>query len=399
MPTQNYGDWQTVKRLNGGGQSDVYLVRSANRVAAREKSISTIGKLSSLHLDPEAALAFADAVSNLSRQETPDELGALKVFKIPPEATTIPAVPLTVEENEAVQRLKNETTALKTKRPGLPKLLDSNIGKRWLVMEFFPNGTVEDHIERYRGKALPALRAFRSLVVAVASLHKDGYVHRDIKPANVFIRNDDELVLGDFGIVYMPEAAERLTLTNERVGPRDYMPPWADFGVRHDNVQANIDVYMLGKLLWCMVAGRLKLPREYYARLEFDLTKLFPNDQSMHQINSILGACIVEHEDQCLNSADELLRRVDEEIAQVERDAELVEQNGKLVFPCRVCGKGTYQPFTAHDSARIPRSDDMNRPEAPIFMRVMVCNVCAHYQFFAPNFPDEAYTKKWKPWR
>jgi serine/threonine protein kinase len=399
MPTRNYGNWETVKRINGGGQSDVYLVRNANRVAAREKSIKTIGKLSSLSLNRETALAFADAISNLSREETPKELGALKVFKIPPEATTIPAVPLTLEENEAIQRLKNEAAALQTKRPGLPKLLDFNVGERWLVTEFFPNGTLEDDIGRYRGKPLPALRAFRSLVSAVASLHKDGYIHRDIKPANVFVRNDDELVLGDFGIVYVPEAAERLTLTNERVGPRDYMPPWADFGVRHEHVQANIDAYMLGKLLWCMVAGRLKLPREYHARPEFDLAKLFPNDQSMYQINSILGACIVEHADQCLKSAYELLGRVDESIALIERHAALVEQDRKLVLPCRVCGKGTYEPYTAQGSARIPRFDDLNRQETAIHMRVLVCNVCTHYEFFAPNFPDEAYTKGWKPWK
>ena len=132
MPTRNYGNWQTVKRINGGGQSDVYLVRSASRVAAREKSLATIGNLSSLSLDPEAAQAFADAISNLTRAETPKELGALKVFKIPPETTSIPAAPLTVEDNEAIQRLKNEASALQTKRPGLPKLLDFNIGQRWL---------------------------------------------------------------------------------------------------------------------------------------------------------------------------------------------------------------------------------------------------------------------------
>jgi hypothetical protein len=28
----------------------------------------------------------------------------------------------------------------------------------------------------------------------------------------------------------------------------------------------------------------------------------------------------------------------------------------------------------------------------------LACNVCCHYEFFAPNFPDEAATKGWKPW-
>jgi serine/threonine protein kinase len=38
-------------------------------------------------------------------------------------------------------------------------------------------------------------------VQTVAALHQEGYVRRDIKPANVFIRTNDELVLGDFGIL------------------------------------------------------------------------------------------------------------------------------------------------------------------------------------------------------
>ncbi|MFZ0580301.1 MAG: hypothetical protein WA690_21810 [Candidatus Acidiferrales bacterium] len=162
MEVRNYGDWQTVKRIGGGGQSDVYLVRGAARVAAREKSLLTIKDLSSLGLNMESALAFANAIADLGREETTKELGALKVFKIPPEATTMPAAPQTTEEDEAIQRLKNETAALQAKHPGLPELLGFNIGERWLVTEFFPNGTLEDRIGKYRGKSLPALRAFRS---------------------------------------------------------------------------------------------------------------------------------------------------------------------------------------------------------------------------------------------
>ena len=42
-----------------------------------------------------------------------------------------------------------------------------------------------------------ALRAFLSLVNTVTKLHDENIVHRDIKPANVFVRELDDLVLGD----------------------------------------------------------------------------------------------------------------------------------------------------------------------------------------------------------
>jgi serine/threonine protein kinase len=128
---------------------------------------------------------------------------------------------------------------------GLPKLLDFNEAERWIVTEYFPERTLEHHPHKYRGKVGPALEAFRSLVQTVAMLHREAYVHRDIKPANVFIRNDDELVLGDFGIVFLPNALDRVTQTGERVGPRDYMPPWANLGTRHEKVHPKDDVYML----------------------------------------------------------------------------------------------------------------------------------------------------------
>jgi serine/threonine protein kinase len=89
-------------------------------------------------------------------------------------------------------------------------------------------------------------------------------IHKDIKPANVLLGRDDTLILGDFGIVFLLDLSERLTVTEERAGPRDYMPQWSDLGGRLESVHKNFDVYMLSKLLWCMVAGRLKLPREYF---------------------------------------------------------------------------------------------------------------------------------------
>jgi len=147
----------------------------------------------------------------------------LKVFKITPEGQALSPAPGS-REFEAIARLKNEITALGQGLSGLPKLLDSNEAERWIITEYFPEGTLEHHPFKYRGEAGRALEAFRSLVQTVSMLHKEGYVHRDVKPANVFIRSDNELVLGDFGIVFLPHGPDRVTQTGERVGPRDYMP-------------------------------------------------------------------------------------------------------------------------------------------------------------------------------
>ncbi len=276
-----YGQWEVIgPPLGEGGQSRVFRVRTPARVAEREKCLLEIRTA----LDGDKRAELANAIWSYARAEGSSELGALKVFNIPPKGATLSPLPGS-ENHEAIERLKNEITVLSQKRRGLPELLDSSVDERWIVVELFPEGSLEHHMSKYRGKASLALRAFRSIVETAASLHKDNYVHRDIKPANVFLRTDDELVLGDFGIVFLGREDVRLTQTDEKVGPRDYMPQWADVGERLEEVQPSFDVYMLGKLLWCMVAGRLKLPREWHRQPKFDLAAMFPNNEQMTRIN------------------------------------------------------------------------------------------------------------------
>ena len=390
---QNYGGWEVVKQLGSGGQSDVYLVRSPARVTQREKCIQDLRAA----LDGDKRQEIAESIYTYARPDLPSELGALKVFKIPKEPFFSPppvAGPERSEKSEAIERFRKEVTVLRQNRRGLPKLLACDVDKYWMVTELFEEGSLERNITKYKGDAVSALHAFRSIVETVAALHAEGYVHRDIKPANVFIRNHTELVLGDFGIVYAPSEGERVTVTNERVGPRTYMPPWADEGERLEFVKPSFDVYMLGKLLWCMIDGRLKLPRERHRDPQFDLSLKFPDSrQKMLVVNSILDRCIVEKESSCLPSAQELLTIVDEGLTAIAKHQPIL-MDGKLELPCHVCGRGRYREYLSH--MKLGYTDKSNFQAGPIVFRLFVCTVCANYQFFAPNFPEEAASRGWK---
>ena len=264
FPTLPSDQWEKIKPLGGGGQSDVFLVRFPGRVSERAACLQKIRTA----LDGDKRADLADAMWSYSRPDSLSELGAMKVFKIREDST----------EQQALHRLQQEIHVLREQRPGLPKLLDSNESERWIVTEYFPQKTLEDNISLYKGNVALGLKAFLSLVDTVKLLHAENIVHRDIKPANVFVKQDDQLVLGDFGIVYLPDRPTRLTRTNESVGPHDYMPPWGEVGGRLNNVDDKFDVYMLGKLLWCMVSGRLLLQREWFRRPENDVTRAFPYD-------------------------------------------------------------------------------------------------------------------------
>jgi serine/threonine protein kinase len=374
------GGWEQLGPLGGGGQSDVFLVRNPARTAEREKYIAAMMEQSEIGFIPDRARRFAEAAWAYARPDMPSELGALKVFKTREAGDET--------EAQAIERLKGEIHVLKQNRPGLLKLLDSNEDERWIVTEYYPNGTLENSPLRFKGNVSFALTAIRSLVETVAGLHDDRIVHRDIKPANVFFGNDPRLILGDFGIVYLPHLADRLTFTEERVGPRDYMPPWGDLGDRLEKVQPNFDVYMLGKLIWSMIAGRLKLPREWHRRPEYDLAKMFATDPRMHMVNEILDKCIVEEPNNCLPSARDLLKLLDEIPGVIGRGGQPLADG--VPRPCRVCGRGFYHSADENSAKRggtvHHRLERVigGREEYVSIMRFkpFVCNLCGHAEFF-----------------
>jgi serine/threonine protein kinase len=373
------GRWEQLEPLGEGGQGNVFLVRNPRRVEARRIATQRI-----LKANPWAAYAgsspneqvdrvdqLATSAFDYARPDDVSELGALKMFKFQESGK---------EAEEAIGRLKNEITVLSQKRPGLLTLLDANEQQRWIVTEYVPDGTLDQKPTAYKGDALGALRAFKSLVETVAALHRDNYVHRDIKPANVFLAGRGGLVLGDFGIVFVPDQRERLTVTDERVGPRDYMPQWGDLGERLENVHTNFDVYMLGKLLWCMVTGRLKLPREYHQRPAYNLIALFPNDPGMYAIDAIVQQCVVEEPDQCLGSAVDLLALVDEQLAVLERGGQVLTEG--IPRPCHICGKGQYRKMLLEPGVVGKPLVNLSLAGKSIEFSIFICDVCHHVQLF-----------------
>ena len=108
--------------------------------------------------------------------------------------------------------MKSEIETIRAiSHPGLLPIFDENIDEYWYVTKFFSGGTLASKPDLYQNRVLDSLRALRPVVEAVAELHQVGRVHRDIKPANVFIDQADRLVLGDCGLAFKRETADRMT--------------------------------------------------------------------------------------------------------------------------------------------------------------------------------------------
>ncbi|MAT69556.1 MAG: serine/threonine protein kinase [Planctomycetaceae bacterium] len=93
---------------------------------------------------------------------------------------------------------------------------------------------------------------------AVAFAHANGVIHRDLKPENVMLGDFGEVLVMDWGLARIsPEfpGAGSVTQSNAMGGTPAYMAPEMATGPI-DNVTTSSDVYLLGAILFEIIAGR-----------------------------------------------------------------------------------------------------------------------------------------------
>jgi serine/threonine protein kinase len=177
-----------------------------------------------------------------------------------------------LKNKKRIERFERELEIYLTlDHPHVLKVVDSDLehDEPYIVFPYCSNGSLEDQdLSQYT--ISERLRRFSEICAGVGYAHSRGVIHRDLKPANILIDDDGSPVVADFGIAYLEEPGNRLTETNEVVGPRWYICPEHESG-RFEEIAKRCDVYSLGKLLYWMIAGRV-FARERHREPEYDLT-------------------------------------------------------------------------------------------------------------------------------
>ena len=139
---------------------------------------------------------------------------------------------------------------------------------RTLDLDELPDGSIYVVMELLRGNSLASLLKHNGLVApgfavpmflpicrALWAAHQLGVVHRDLKPGNIFICDDKNVKVLDFGMSKFSEA-ESLTQDGYTLGTPEYMAPEQCIGAP---VDARTDLYALGVMMFEAVTGDLPI--------------------------------------------------------------------------------------------------------------------------------------------
>jgi serine/threonine-protein kinase len=161
---------------------------------------------------------------------------------------------------EGRKRFEREAKLMaKLEHPHCVSIIDYGMhgAKPYVVMELVRGRSLHDLIIEQGRFGIPrAVEVLRQLLSGLAHAHEQGIIHRDIKPANIMVTPKAPLGLHvrilDFGLARILGASTSMS-NGVAVGTPSYMAPEQ---CRGDELDARVDIYACGVVLFEMLTGR-----------------------------------------------------------------------------------------------------------------------------------------------
>ncbi|CAG5125575.1 unnamed protein product [Candidula unifasciata] len=154
-----------------------------------------------------------------------------------------------------------------------------------ICTHYCPNGTLTSKLDTMTSELCN--KYFIQLTCAVRYLNdKQRVVHCDIKPDNIFINENNDPVLGDFGISMSLPPGAKIVFAKDIGGTRRYRAP--ELKCRMFVDPCKVDVYSLGVVLWCMMFQSKPTSDTVYECLDdVDMLMAAPEPQGWCLANSV----------------------------------------------------------------------------------------------------------------
>ncbi|RME74955.1 MAG: FHA domain-containing protein [Chloroflexi bacterium] len=197
----------------------------------------------------------------------------------------------------------------------------------YIVMEYVPGGSLKDRIKPDKPFTWEqALTVVIPVADALAFAHERGVIHRDIKPANILMPQEDWPLLADFGLAKMEHSSRpNLTVPGQVLGTMAYAAPEQ---IQEGGIDARVDIYSLGIVLYELLTGRL--PFEGETAFDFLMARLTDPPLPLLEANPnvppvfvpILDKALAQHPDDRYQTMDEFARVLRETERQLRREAQ-----------------------------------------------------------------------------
>jgi serine/threonine protein kinase len=123
--------------------------------------------------------------------------------------------------------------------------------KLYIVMELLRGEDLSTKLASQQHLSLELkVHVISEVAEGLAHAHQKGIVHRDIKPRNVFLTEDGEVKLLDFGLAHI--AYSTLTEAGQLLGTPHYMSPEQ---VKGEAADARADIFALGAVFYELLTG------------------------------------------------------------------------------------------------------------------------------------------------
>lgn len=143
-----------------------------------------------------------------------------------------------------------------SEQPGLVHLWDAGVNHQtiYLVMEYVHGDTLKNHLATVPLPALAQrLRWFSELLAVLGRVHAAGLLHRDLKTSNILVRDDQSLVLLDFGMETQLLVEAGFLREDEIYCTAYYISPERLLGEPAD---VRTDLYALGVIFYELLVGQ-----------------------------------------------------------------------------------------------------------------------------------------------
>jgi serine/threonine-protein kinase len=216
-------------------------------------------------------------------------------------------------ESTADARFKREVSlARRLSHANIVRIYDiaEHDQRPFLTMELLEGTDLRNYASKHRLELHQRLDLLRQTLEGLRHAHDSKVVHRDIKPENLFVTNQGELKIMDFGMAKAPGDAS-VTMAGSMGGTPYYMSPEQITDFR--SADQRTDLYALGVVAYELFTGKLPFVSNVLTDLLLQHMERAPAPLRSHKpglpesLENIVLKLMAKKRDQRFQSAAEVL--------------------------------------------------------------------------------------------